>query len=407
MMRMNPFAFCSLALLGFLCGGGTLVAETSPDRGVWLAKLQRIAEPVLTNLAAGTLRANLPKGRGHVDAYAPLEATGRLLCGISAWMELPADTATEEGRLRERYLALAHKGLSNAFNPQSPDYQTFNEGAQPLVDAAFLAEGFLRSPKRLWGGLDESSKQRVLAEFKGLRRVKPYESNWLLFGSVIEAFLLDQTGECDSARLNHGVDAFMKRGWYKGDGVYGDGANFHFDYYNSFVIHPLLTDCLAVMERRGLPDAAKFREQEQARLRRYADEQERLVSPEGTFPVTGRSIVYRFGAFHALAQAVLLGREYHGAPNGAIRAAMTAVLKNQTGDRNFDKAGWLVIGFNGDQPKAAEGYISHGSPYLCAAFFLPLGLPADNPFWTDAPQDWTSKRAWAGEPFVADHAIGN
>ena len=35
---------------------------------------------------------------------------------------------------------------------------------------------------------------------------------------------------------------------------------------------------------------------------RYAAIQERLIAPDGTFPAIGRSIAYRFGAFHLLAQ---------------------------------------------------------------------------------------------------------
>jgi hypothetical protein len=34
--------------------------------------------------------------------------------------------------------------------------------------------------------------------------------------------------------------------WYKGDGAYGDGPYFHWDYYNSFVIQPMLLDVLGV-----------------------------------------------------------------------------------------------------------------------------------------------------------------
>lgn len=35
--------------------------------------------------------------------------------------------------------------------------------------------------------------------------------------------------------------------------------------------------------------------------------------------------------------------------------------------------------------------------------FLPLGLPTTHPFWTDAPQPWTSQKAWGGKPFPKDH----
>ena len=34
---------------------------------------------------------------------------------------------------------------------------------------------------------------------------------------------------------------------------------------------------------------------------------------------------------------------------------------------------------------------------------LPLGLPATHPFWSDAPQPWTNKKAWGGQPFPKDH----
>jgi len=30
--------------------------------------------------------------------------------------------------------------------------------------------------------------------------------------------------------------------WYRCDGIYGDGPEFHCDYYNSFVIQPMLVD---------------------------------------------------------------------------------------------------------------------------------------------------------------------
>lgn len=34
--------------------------------------------------------------------------------------------------------------------------------------------------------------------------------------------------------------------------------------------------------------------------------------------------------------------------------------------------------------------------------FMPLGLPADHPFWTDPAEEWTQQRAWSGKPFPID-----
>ena len=55
------------------------------------------------------------------------------------------------------------------------------------------------------------------------------------------------------------------------------------------------------------------------------------------------------------------------------------------------------------KPEMAEAYISTGSLYLCSAAWLPLGLPASDPLWTDAAKPWTSKKVWNGEDVAADH----
>jgi hypothetical protein len=41
--------------------------------------------------------------------------------------------------------------------------------------------------------------------------------------------------------------------------------------------------------------------------------------------------------------------------------------------------------------------------YLASESLLALGLPADAPYWTDPVLPWTSKRAFAGQPFAKDY----
>ncbi len=66
---------------------------------------------------------------------------------------------------------------------------------------------------------------------------------------------------------------------------------------------------------------------------------------------------------------------------------------------NFNEGGFLTIGFAGRQPNIADWYTNNGSLYMTSLSFLPLGLPATHPFWTDAQQPWTSQKAWSGQPF--------
>ncbi len=368
--------------------------------------LSRIATPVLTAMSEGRLRATMPVEAISDVAdranYTHLEALGRLLCGMAPWLELGPD-GTEEGKRRESLSGLAHKAIAHGVDPQSPDYLNFNRGAQPLVDTAFLAHALLRSPRQLWGNLDEETRSRVEAAFKLTRVIVPGENNWLLFSAMVETALWKYTGECEMGPITRAVEKHLE--WYKGDGTYGDGPQLHWDYYNSFVIQPMLLDVLRVcVEKKHA--LGEYYPLILERARRYAAVQERMISPEATFPIIGRSSCYRFGAFQLLSQMALEHQLPEGVSPAAVRSGLTAVVKRMIeAPGTFDEKGWLRLGAVGHQPLQAEGYISTGSLYLCAMGLLHLGLPASDPFWTEPNQPWTQKRLWVGENLPADHAI--
>ncbi|MDL2281910.1 DUF2264 domain-containing protein [Parabacteroides sp. OttesenSCG-928-G06] len=412
MKKIITTVYLSIALA--FSGINASAQEAKPtgaeDRAFWVETMVKIADPVLTNLSEGTLKKNMPFESLSNDPLRKevsyLEAVGRLLCGMAPWLELGPDN-TPEGKLRTKYINLAVKGLKNAVNPNSPDYLTFgNRHTQPLVDAAFLAEGFLRAPKQLWGNLDAEAKEWMITELKRSRTIKAHENNWLLFASTVEAALLEFTGECDMERLTYGVKRF-REDWYKGDAWYGDGPAFRMDYYNSFVIHPMLTDVLVIMDKHGL-DKEGFLAVELRRLARFAQQQERFISPEGTYPIVGRSIVYRSGAFHAMAQASLMEILPAKVSPAQVRCGLTAVIRNLfKSPKNFDSEGWLKVGVTGEQINMSESYINTGSVYLCSMGLLALGLPVENPFWSAPYEEWTNLKAWNGVDVGADSAMRN
>ena len=386
------------------------MATDNEERQQWIAALDRIARPVLTNLSAGTLKQNLPFESLSSDpdrkAVSRLEAFGRTVCGIAPWLELGPDE-TPEGQLRAEFIDLTLKALANAANPACPDRLVFDgsHGGQALVDAAFLAQGLLRAPRQLWGRLDAKAQADLAEAFRSSREITPGETNWLLFASIVEAALLEFTGSCDVDRLLYGVDRFLFDHWYKGDGWYGDGEEFHFDYYNSLVIQPMLTDVLRVLQGHDVAEKV-YLEQQLRREARYAAQLERLISPEGTYPAVGRSITYRFGSFHALAHTALLGNLPPELPPAQVRSALSAVLRRQLATPgNFDRDGWLTVGFSGHQLHMSESYINTGSEYLCCALFLPLGLDEQDPFWAGPAQEWSQLKAWKGVDIGADHAL--
>ena len=385
--------------------------KVKSDRELWAGILYQMAAPVLSNMSEGKLQENMlvelsPTWDGRDKRVTYMECFGRLMAGLAPWLSLPDDD-TAEGKQRKQLREWALKSYAQSVDPESKDYLLWRKEGQPLVDAAYIAESFLRGYDALWVPLDDLTKQRYIAEFQQLRRVDPPYTNWLLFSSTVECFLKKAGAQTDYYRITSALRKVDE--WYVGDGWYSDGEDFAFDYYNSFVIHPMYVECLEVMTNGGkqniwnvkggnFPNALK-------RMQRFGMILERFVSPEGTFPVFGRSITYRTGVLQPLALLSLRGWLPKELPAGQVRAAMTAVIQRMFGDnRNFNAEGYLTLGFNGSQPNISDWYTNNGSLYLASLAFLPLGLPADAPFWTDAPQTWTSKKAWGGEDFPKDHA---
>jgi hypothetical protein len=380
-------------------------ASGAADRAYWVTVMSRLADPVLENLAAGTLKAKMPveqaagSDRRNVSH---LEAIGRLLAGMAPWLELAPDE-TNEGKLRARYGDLARRAIARAVDPASPDYLNFTRERQPLVDAAFLGHAILRAPRALRTSLDAPTTKQLIAALESTRVITPAFSNWLLFSATVEAALARLGAAWDRTRVDYALRQHDQ--WYKGDGVYGDGPVFHWDYYNSFVIQPMLLDVLDVC-RDEMPAWKELATRVEPRARRYAAILERLIAPDGSFPPIGRSIAYRFGAFQLLAQMALRKALPEEVAPAQVRGALTAIIRRSIeAPGTFDANGWLRIGFCGHQPGAGETYISTGSLYLCAVGLLPLGLPSSDPFWSAAPEPWTSVRAWSGQPFPIDHAI--
>jgi len=345
------------------------------DRAFWVSVLEKVAAPVLENLSRRELRKNMPVEAAVADRVqcTHLEAFGRLLAGIAPWLEAKK-LSDAEAALQKKYISLAQSCLDAATDPGSADF------------------------------MDARVRAQVVTALKSSRGIAtPTSNNWVMFAATVEAALHIMGEPTIGDRFENCVQHML--GWYKGDGVYGDGEYFHFDYYNSFVIHPMLLDVLAVLK----PTDKQFEPvyaRELQRARRYAAIQERLIAPDGTFPSIGRSTTYRFGAFHALAQIAWMRALPESVKPPQVRSAMTAVIRKMIeAPGTFDEHGWLRIGFYGHQPTLGESYISTGSLYLCLVALLPLGLAPEDEFWSAPPARWTQQRIWSGESLPADHAM--
>jgi len=409
-MKFNiAFRFRNMVfLLGLFVFTKSTAQQGTDDRELWLYYLDKVARPVMVNLAQDQLKVKMPvelapgsdnpASRGAVSY---LEAFGRTFSGIAPWLDGEGGSAGEI-TLRNQYRQWALKAVANAVNPEARDYLKW-DGAQPLVDASFFALGLIRCPW-VWEHLEAAVQQQVVAALLKTRPMTPGYNNWILFSGMVEAFFCRYGLPYDALRIDFGLKEFSQH-WYTGDGMFSDGNHFHLDFYNSYVIQPYLAVILEVISKKDrryngfIGDFDKI-------AKRYAEIQERLINTDGSFPATGRSIVYRGGAFQHLADMSLRGRLPASLKPAQVRGALTAVMKKTLdAPSTFNAAGWLNIGLSGHQPHIADTYITTGSLYLCSEIFLPLGLPDNDPFWTSPAAPWTSVKVWSGQDVPADHAM--
>ncbi|WP_438447620.1 DUF2264 domain-containing protein [Gorillibacterium sp. sgz5001074] len=383
------------------------MSEGLQDRKYWVEQLVTIAGPVLRNMAERKLKATMPVegiGDERYDRkyFSHLEAIARTLVGVAPWLETKTSDPEEE-KLRAEFAELSRRSIDASTDPESPDYVNWSFSFQPIVDAAFLSHAILRAPNELWHKLDDRVKKNLADALKATRSRKPHFNNWLLFAAMIETALSFMGEEWDHMRVDYALRQHEQ--WYLGDGAYADGPEYHYDYYNSFVIQPMLVDIIQTVGST-YPEWEALKTNIVKRARRYGEVLERFIAPDGTYPPVGRSLAYRFGCMQHLSQMALQHNLAQDVYPSQVRCALTAVIRRTLSVPNtFDENGWLKIGFTGSQLHVGEMYISTGSLYLCSTVFLALGLPDTDEFWTDIPRDWITVKMWSGQPCHNDHAL--
>jgi hypothetical protein len=297
--------------------------------------------------------------------------------------------------------------MANAVNPESPDYCVWNKTGkfmnhdQPIVDAAYFASAIIKAKRELWDLQPQPVQKNILTAFEKVLLMRPLRSNWLLFTVTVEACKYMLTGVGDTMRADYAFTKFYE--WYAGDGAFGDGPEFAFDYYNSFVIQPMLEETSRIFAPYC---DGKYKKLFSSAMKRYAEIQERMIAPDGSYPATGRSITYRASAFQSLAHSAYRGELPKNLPAGQVRHALDLVIKKMmSAPTLFDENGFLTKGLYGKQESLTNYYTNTGSLYICLCVFLPLGLSAKNKFWTEPDKPTTWEKIWSGQDMPFDYCV--
>jgi len=419
MKKLLSLSLLFLVLFSSSAEAAKKKAVQQSDREYWCEQAYKMAQPVLENMAKGELQKNMkteysPSFDNRNRKVVYMETFGRLMAGLAPWLALPDSVfGTSPAEVKERDMVRqlrqwALDSYRNSVDPASPDYLVWGASGQNLVDAAYIAESFIRAYDALWVPLDDVTKERYITEFKKLRKYEPPYTNWFLFSSTIESFIAKAAGlkEYDDFRVMMTIRKVEE--WYVGDGWYADGPVFAFDYYSSYVFHAMYLETLQNMidaKQNGTRlEYRKYYDRALKRAQKFAIILERFISPEGTFPVFGRSSTYRMAALQPLALMAWYQKLPKELSNGQVRAALTATMHRMYDQQNnYNDGGFLTIGFCGSQPDMADWYTNNGSLYMTSLSLMPLGLPASHDFWTCPAEPWTQVKAWGGQPFPKDH----
>lgn len=351
----------------------------SVRRTKWLAQFRRIIMPVLNGFANQTLKTDFIPQTPHDYTRPPntvyVEAFCRVFMSVAPLFEHPCDdTADIRALMMDSWAVVIDQ-----------KYLDWSCGDQLMVEAANLVYGFLLYPKS-WNALPLSTQSGVLRILQQASTIKPVNNNWILFKCCIDLFLFKNKKLERIAHVYKLLDDFED--WYVGDSWYKDGPSFHMDYYNSFVILPFLFIIYNHLRREArLPIFQTRYDLIVGRIRQHAEFLERLIGVDGSFPLFGRSLVYRSAVFHTLMFCCV----HVGLPpkltHGQVRCAIERVHDRLWIECQFDARGFLNLGFMGATPAIANHYSNNGSCYFTGLSFLVLGCHATHPFWAadDAP----------------------
>lgn len=380
------------------------------DRKYWVDLLDKITSPILSRLCVGNLKKEMNAdysptwdiSRDKESAY--MEAFGRLILGVAPFISLEDDLNLEEKFIQKKIKDQTMQCLENCITPSHPDcFYWDTKSKQILVDSAYMAQAFLIAPKTLWEPLSKDIKKKYIINFKKISNITPVKNNWVLFSAILETFFMFVGEQFQENKIKRST--FQIKKWYVGDGWYSDGDIFCFDHYNGYVIHPMLVDILKVNSKIKKEYNEDY-ELAYKRMQRYGVIQERLISPEGTFPIIGRSSTYRMGAFQPLAKLALDEKIPEKINPAQVRSALTCVFKNIFIKKSFREDGFLNLGLVGDkQSDLSDNYTNTGSLYITCLAFLPLGLKPSSNFWSDPFEPWTQLKAWSGEKISRDYSI--
>jgi len=321
--------------------------------------------PLLPYFSEGGARVRLSATGAHFDrAAADLEGFARPLWGI---VPLAA------GGYDFPHWELYRRGLANGTDPNHPEYWgNVSRTDQRQVELAAIGFAIAMVPQFIWEPLSDDQKKTVAAYLISARNKEFVDNNWKFFRVLIDLGLTHAGIDFDRSLTEKYLDEV--EAFRLGEGWYRDGPVQRVDHYVPFALH-FYALIYSVIAKHDTKRADAYRE----RAHIFAKDIRHWFGPDGAGLAFGRSQTYRFacgGIWGALAFAGV-----EALPWSEIKGYYMRHIRWWSELPIAERDGVLSIGYGYPNLMMSESYNSAGSPYWALKFFLPLGLPAEHPFW--------------------------
>ncbi len=373
-------------------------------RADWVALLARLTDGFVRSIPPGgsPAAASLPGARVG-DQVPSIEGFARMSVAWAAWLHERTNPVAlvHEGR-RHDVAAIVARGLADATNPSNAAWWgPIGDRDQRIVEAAEIATALWLGGERMQEALravDPAAPGRVLDWLGQVDGRDLWPDNWVLF-PVLPALLRRAAGRAvDDRAIDAAIDWMDAHA--AGDGWYRDGAGHALDLYTGWAIHwHLLWWATIDGDRRSARRDALIR-----RARTWLAGVAPLFAADGSFPLFGRSLGYRFALAAPFVQAAFLGVDPLEA--GVARVLAGGVLRRAVALGAIDpETDWFRVGVAGHRPEVVEGYVSAGASAWAAHAFLALAMPATHPFWSAPPGSLPAGSGRSGFLASADAGI--
>lgn len=318
-----------------------------------------------------------PAGKTYVSV-------ARMLPAMVEWLNANKEAAAEVDL--ENILL---KIFRHAFDPEHPDFWGYAPSHRPTqlsVEAALVAHALAMSGKDLVARLTPAERTNVQKWLASCTQVAERKNNHAWFTACNQAARLELSRSFPEFAGDEewmladlaAMDALAAKGTTE-DGWYTDSPDQPiYDVYNFYVFpnFPLMWG--QIIGTRYPQWNEKFR----GRIKKFLQRTPYFFAANGTHPLMGRSLCYRW----AVLSPLVLGYREKLWPHspGLLRKIVRKQLEYHWNLGCYDEQrGKLRESYSRDgTPAAREPYIDNGHPYWAMLGFAFYGIPSSDPFWT-------------------------